>query len=109
VCCSLIISSVPTGHPLSVNATADNSTSVTIYWHPPPFEFRNGIITGYTISLTTVGSGDVSEHSSSTDTITLGSLHPFTAYAFAVAARTSVGTGPYTTDSTVLTLEDGIY
>ena len=82
---------------------------MTISWHPPPFEFRNGIITGYTISLTTVGSGDVSEHSSSTDTITLGSLHPFTAYAFAVAAKTSVGTGPYTTDSTVMTLEDGNY
>lgn len=54
-----------------------------------------------------VGSGDVSQHNSSGDNITIGSLSPFTTYNFAVAAQTRVGTGPYTTTSTVMTSEDG--
>ena len=107
-CCSL--HSAPTGPPLNVDATPVNSTSVTISWNPPALENQNGVITGYVINLTlTVGSGDISQYSSSSDNITVGSLHPFTTYDFTVAAQTSVGTGPYTTSSTVMTPEDGIY
>ena len=56
-----------------------------------------------------VGSGDVSQHNSSGDNITVGSLSPFTTYNFTVAAQTRVGTGPYTTTSTVMTSEDGVF
>ena len=81
---------------------------MTISWNPPAPENQNGVITGYVINLTlTVGTGDVSQYSSSSDNITIGTLHPFTAYAFTVAAQTSVGTGPYTISSTVMTPEDG--
>ena len=107
-CCSL--DSVPTGPPLDVDATPVTSTSVTISWNPPAPENQNGVITGYVINLTlTVGSEEVSQYLSSRDNITIGSLHPFTTYNFTVAAQTSVGTGPYTTSSTVMTPEDGTY
>ena len=101
-------SSAPTGPPLDVDATPVNSTSVTISWNPPAAENQNGVITGYVINLTRVGSDDVSQYSSSSGNITIGSLHPFTTYAYTVAAQTSVGTGPHTTSSTVMTPEDGI-
>ena len=80
---------------------------MTISWNPPAPESQSGVITGYVINLKIVGSDEVSQYSSSTDNITIGSLHPFTTYAFTVAAQTSVGTGPYTTTSTVMTPEDG--
>ena len=99
--------SAPTGPPLDADATPINSTSVTISWNPPAPENQNGVITGYVINLTIVSSGDVFQYSSSRDNITIGSLHPFTTYDFTVAAQTSVGTGPYTTNSTVMTPEDG--
>ena len=106
--CSLLFSSVPNGQPTNVDATADSSTSVTIFWDPPSPENQNGVIIAYAINLTTVGSGDVSQYSSSTDNITIPSLNPFTSYTFTVAAQTSAGTGPFTTISTtVMTLEDG--
>ena len=101
-------SSAPTGPPLDVDATPVNSTSVTISWNPPAAENQNGVITGYMINLTRVGSEGISQYSSSSDNITVGSLHPFTTYAYTVAAQTSVGTGPHTTSSTVMTPEDGI-
>ena len=81
---------------------------MTISWNLPAPENQNGVITGYVVNLTAVGSGDISQYSSSSDNITIGSLHPFTTYDFTVAAQTSVGTGPYTTNSTVMTPEDGI-
>ena len=105
-CCSC--HSVPTGPPHGVDATPVNSTSVTISWNPPAAENQNGVITGYMINLTRVGSEGISQYSSSSDNITVGSLHPFTTYAYTVAAQTSVGTGPHTTSSTVMTPEDGI-
>ena len=101
-------SSAPTGPPLDVDATPVNSTSVTIFWNPPAPENQNGVITGYVINLKIVGSEEVTQYSSSSENITIGSLHPFTTYSFTVAAQTSVGTGPYTTNSTVITPEDGI-
>ena len=104
----MLPSSAPTGPPLNVDATPVNSTSVTMSWNPPAAENQNGVITGYVINLTTVGSEGISQNSSSSDNITIGSLHPFTTYTFTVAAQTSVGTGPYTTSSTVMTPEDGM-
>ena len=101
-------SSAPTGPPLDVDATPVNSTSVTISWNPPAPENQNGVITGFMINLTRIGSEGISRYSSSSDNITVGSLHPFTTYAYTVAAQTSVGTGPHTTSSTVMTPEDGI-
>ena len=80
---------------------------MTISWNLPAPENQNGVITGYVVNLTAVGSGDISQYSSSSENITIGSLHPFTTYSFTVAAQTSVGTGPYTTNSTVMTPEDG--
>lgn len=80
-----------------------------IVWEPPSRECQNGIIIRYTINLTKVGSEDISQHNSSRENITIGSLSPFTMYSFTVAAQTRVGTGPYTTTSTVMTSEDGVF
>ena len=99
----------PSGPPNNANATSENSTSIMIIWEPLSREYQNGIIIGYTINLTKVGSEDISQHNSSRENITIGSLSPFTTYSFTVAAQTRVGTGPYTTTSTVMTSEDGVF
>ena len=54
-----------------------------------------------------VESRNASFFSSNTGIITIRSLHPFTAYVIAVAAQTSVGTGPYTSNYSTMTPEDG--
>ena len=101
---------MPTGQPTNVSATPVNSTSVTISWDPPLPAIQNGIIIAYAINLTTVGgSGNVSQYSSDSNNITVWLLHPFTTYIYTVAAQTSVGTGPFTNNFTVMTLEDGMF
>lgn len=107
--CFLLLSSVPTGPPVGVIATPVNSTSVFISWDPPQLEFQNGVITGYSIILTTVmvDSRSASFFSSNTGNITIRPLHPFTAHVIAVAAQNSVGTGPYTSNYSTMTPEDG--
>jgi len=107
--CFLLLSSVPTGPPVSIIGTPVNSTSVFISWDPPLLEFQNGVITGYSIILTTVmvDSRNASFFSSNMGIITIKSLHPFTAYVIAVAAQTSVGIGPYTSNYSIMTPEDG--
>lgn len=68
---------------------------------------RNGIITGYIINVTTLDTGEISQYVTLGRNLTLDSLAPFSTYAFIIAARTSIGAGPFSTDLTIQTLEDG--
>ena len=74
----------------------------TLSWDPPNFEDRNGAIIGYLINITSAHTNETTEYASNTTTLTLSTLSPYITYYCIVAARTSVGTGPFTP---VLTLQ----
>ena len=80
----------------------------TLSWDPPNFEDRNGIIIGYVINITNVRTNEASEYTSNTTALTLSTLSPYTTYHCIVAARTSVGTGPYTAVLSLQTSPEGI-
>ena len=73
-------------------------------WILLPSQNRNGIIRGY--SITVSGNGMRKEHISTTTSLTVSSLHPFYVYQCSVAAFTNAGTGPYS-GVTVQMPEDG--
>ena len=98
---------MPNGYPQSFEARAVSSRRSTLSWNPPNFEDRNGIILGYTINLTNTRRNETLQYTSNTTALTLSTLSPYTTYRCTVAARTSVGTGPYTPILTLQTLQDG--
>ena len=80
----------------------------TLSWDLPNFEDRNGNITGYVINITNAQTNEASEYASNATTLTLTTLSPFTTYYCIVAAKTSVGTGPFTPVLTFRTPPDGM-
>ena len=103
--------SVPSGPPTNVSAALVLSTNFTLTWHPPAAGERNGIITGYNISITSLSSPfeDALKYFTTSLTITVDSLDPHTAYICTVAANTVIGMGPYSIDLFVRTQQDGRY
>ena len=87
-----------------------NITSTTIYlsWHPPLSEDQNGIITGYTLNITSLETGETEELFTESTAYTLNAVSPYTLYTAAVAAHTDAGRGPYSALISVQTLEDGM-
>ena len=75
-------------------------------WNPPDLEDRNGIIIGYVININSQRN-ETLQYTSNTTTLTLSSLSPYTSYYCTVAARTSVGTGTFTTVLTLQTSPEG--
>ena len=85
---------LPMGPPLNLRVTRRQLTSITLAWGSPPLSHQNGIITNYTLHITSQG------HSYAIVTKTLNpSLLSNSLYMFAVAASTVVGRGPYTSPS----------
>ena len=74
-----------------------DSTSARVSWQPPPFEDRNGIISGYHVRVIGLNTpnNDVLPPVNATMLLVEG-LHPFYAYRFSVAAVT-VAIGPFST------------
>ena len=68
---------------------------------------RNGIISGYIITVTRRGTDSQLQIMSTTTNITLNRLVSFTSYLVAVAAATSAGLGPPSSQLTFTTDEDG--
>ena len=81
--------------------------SVVLTWDPPPPEDQNGPIVEYVINVTVLETGEMFQLTSSTNRLSVASLKPFTRYVCIIAARTSVGLGPFSTTITVMTPEDG--
>ena len=76
-------------------------------WDPPLVQNRNGIIRDYIINVTALETGENSQFITTDGNLTVPFLTPFSTYAFIIAARTSVGAGPFSTVVTIRTLEDG--
>ncbi len=63
-------------------------------WSPPLPATQNGIITGYTVRLSYPGGANILRNTA-TSQATFSSLVSGTVYSVSVAARNSVGLGPY--------------
>ena len=107
--CNFIFSStVPYSYPQNFTAVATSSRSATVTWDPSPIAHQNGIIILYTINVTVADSGEMFQLTSTTTSLTVSTLQPFTTYFCIIAASTSVGMGPFSTVVTLQTPEDGM-
>ena len=68
---------------------------------------RNGAITGYFVNVTNVENDITIQLFTSSTTLIVDSLEPFTVYNTTIAAQTAVGAGPYSIDLFAKTKEDG--
>ena len=77
-------------------------------WQPPPPEHQNGIITAYVVHVSLEDNETlVQQYTTSSLSVTLVGLHPFSTYMVVVAAETSVGRGPFSSGLRIYTPEDG--
>ena len=83
------------------------STSILLSWDEPDPEYQNGVITYYTINVTTVNSGTVQQFQTTTTNLTVSNLKPFTEYHCVVAAATSIGQGPFSAVFSIITPQAG--
>ena len=97
----------PTGFPQDVSVDSVSSKSAELSWSPPLPEERNGIISGYIITVTRRGTDSQLQIMSTTTNITLNRLIAFTSYLVTVATATSAGLGPPSSQLTFTTDEDG--
>ena len=89
-------STAPSAAPLNVTVTTVNPSSLEVSWQPPPVQDQNGVITGYMLQYTRVGTSDtMSVTVTSGTTRTISRLVAFVEYSVEVAAMTVNGTGPF--------------
>ena len=105
--CLSIQTAVPSGPPLSLNDADVGSRSVLLTWAPPHFYLQNGHIGQYVIRVTHNQTGLTYTVVSMTNERLLQNLFPFNTYVFEVAAETTAGVGPYSSQLIVTLLEDG--
>ena len=106
---SHIFLAVPSAPP-SVTELEATSRSVSLLWEELSPEDHNGVITGYTVTIS-----DLDDLSGSTEVsffteflnITIPDLSPYTTYGLLVTAHTDVGPGPSSDLHTIQTMEEG--
>lgn len=101
-CCDL----VPTGPPQNFSVTVNDSRSLVLDWTTPLPQDVNGIVTDYTINVISSIVNSSFQIGSNVTTYTLTSLRPYITYTCIVAAHTSIGRGPFSTNVTLTTPED---
>ena len=101
------MSTAPTSPPLNLSPVASTSTSVTLSWAPPPTQYQNGVIMGYTLQVFNSQQGLLRETNTSSNGSTVDSLRPYTTYLFRVAAMTVAGRGPYSGNVSIITQSSG--
>ena len=99
---------VPSGSPVNFTAEAVSLHNFNLTWAPPVPEDRNGVITGYNISISLLSSpfGDPLQFDTTAHTVRVESLSPHTDYVCVIAANTLIGTGPLSFELHVRTLQD---
>jgi len=106
--CDLSSFAVPSAPPQNVTTMVINSTSISVYWDPPPLDDQNGVITGYTVIITNINRTSISMTISVTNTsYTAINLEEFEVYHIQVAAMTAIGLGPFSDVIRSQTFEDG--
>ena len=99
--------SVPISPPGNFSNITLSPTNVTFSWNPLPPPDRNGIIISYVLNITLLATGQVFQYTSTSTSITITGLQPFSSYSCLIAAATAVGLGPFTTVLSLTTPEDG--
>ena len=84
---------VPNGLPQNSSVQSVTSRTLTLSWSPPLLSRRNGVIISYLITCSSGGSIINSTRTSSTS-LTITGLQPFTNYTCSVRAATKLGDGP---------------
>lgn len=98
---------VPTGPAQEVNVSVISFEEVVIRWEAPESADQNGVIIDYLVNITIVSTGQSFARTTTTTSLSLNGLQPFTSYVCQVAARTQVGLGPFSTFVSFLTDETG--
>lgn len=106
-------SAVPTVGPSVTSAVRTSTTTATLSWAALGHEMARGNVIGYSVRYRPMTSQDercsasdantwtAKPNTTSTTTLDIMGLDPNAAYCVAVAATTSVGTGPYGTPATI--------
>ena len=101
---------MPSASPDDVVAVGISSRQLFVSWSEVPDVDQNGIIFRYEVEFkptVSQSSGDISVFATDSHDITFVGLEIFTQYAVRVRALTIVGSGPYSDEILVATLEDG--
>uniref|UniRef100_A0A665WHF1 Receptor-type tyrosine-protein phosphatase delta n=1 Tax=Echeneis naucrates TaxID=173247 RepID=A0A665WHF1_ECHNA len=101
---------LPSAPPQDITCTSPSSTSILVSWAPPPLEFQNGIITGYSIQYSTKEGNKTSKRidgiPSESSPYLLENLEKWTEYGITVQAMTEAGAGPESLQLLIRTEED---
>ena len=73
----------------------------------PAISHQNGVITGFTVVTRNFETSNVTQAYTTSTSIVVFSLQPFTIYEATVAASTALGLGPFSASITVQTEEAG--
>ena len=96
-----LFSAVPSGPPEEFNIfLPQGNPSMSLSWSPPLSSQRNGVIISYLVTCSSGGSIINSTRTSSTS-LTITGLQPFTSYSCTVRAATIAGDGPAAVRSVV--------
>ncbi|CAL8328714.1 unnamed protein product [Lota lota] len=98
----------PSAPPQEVVCTSSSSTSVLVSWAPPPEEFHNGLVTGYTIRYAPTEGNRTSARVERVPAppYLLEDLQKWTEYGVTVRALTDAGEGPESLQLLIRTEED---
>uniref|UniRef100_A0A4W6GAB6 Receptor-type tyrosine-protein phosphatase delta n=1 Tax=Lates calcarifer TaxID=8187 RepID=A0A4W6GAB6_LATCA len=101
---------LPSAPPQDITCTSPSSTSLLVSWAPPPLEFQNGIITGYSIQYSTTEGNKTSKRIDGippeSSPYLLENLEKWTEYGITIRAQTEAGDGPESLQLLIRTEED---
>uniref|UniRef100_A0AAQ5XYL6 Receptor-type tyrosine-protein phosphatase delta n=1 Tax=Amphiprion ocellaris TaxID=80972 RepID=A0AAQ5XYL6_AMPOC len=101
---------LPSAPPQDITCTSPSSTSILVSWAPPPLEFQNGIITGYSIQYSTTEGNKTTKRIDGippeSSPYLLENLEKWTEYGITVQAYTEAGEGPESLQLLIRTEED---
>lgn len=103
---SIMTVAAPSNSPIQVRFASVTSSSFSLYWDPPPYNDRNGIINYYLVRLLENETGILSVHTSNATFLHLSSLHPAYTYYCSIAAFT-IALGPFSIEFNITMNEDG--
>jgi len=104
-----IVFKVPDGFPNNLTGQPQSTSEILFAWQPIPPRKRNGIIIAYTLTLRNTET-DLEQSillNGSTLNHTVSGLDAWTNYTVRICGITEKGPGPWSSETSVTTLEQG--
>ncbi len=98
---------MPANSPEIVELEA-SSRSIALLWNELSPHEQNGVILGYTVTITDLDEGVLEDFITEDLNITLTDLIPYTTYGLVLSAHTAIGEGPTGDLHTIRTDEEGM-